>query len=267
MRIQIQPLTFILVFILTGCAGSSGIRIKSDVLAPKYSSNIIGNLTVPEGSGPFPTVVLMHGCDGLSRLVKLGINQHASFFRDQGFATLVLDSFSSRGKNGGSVCRSFDAQAAARYYRTFDAFNTLQWLKSQDFVDAENIYLYGLSNGGSVAVLTAGGGEQFNFPKDLKYTAVAAFYPWCGMQIDYLASPLIVLAGELDDWTPPDGCVNQIGSVEGEEYRVVVYPNSYHSFDLPVPQQTYAGHIVGGNTESAEAARNEMLKFFIKHRK
>ncbi len=253
--------------ISVGCSATSGIRIKSDVPVEKHSSTITGNLVLPEGEGPFPAVVLMHGCDGLSKYVKMGIQRHARVLRQSGFATIILDSFSSRGKNGGGVCVSSGELGAARYYRTFDAFNTLQYLRSQDFIDDENIFLYGLSNGGSVAIMVAGGGQQFNFPGDLKFTAVAAFYPWCGMYIDKLESPLIVLGGELDGWTPPDGCVNQVGSVQGAEFKVIVYPDSYHSFDLPLAVQTYAGNIVGGNSESTRAARKAMLKFFQKYRR
>ncbi len=261
-----RALALSLIFVIAGCFATSGIRIKSDVLAPKYSSTISGNLVLPEGDGPFPAVVLMHGCDGLSKFVKMGIQRHARILRESGYATIILDSFSSRGKNGGGLCESDDGLSAARYYRTFDAFNTLQFLKSQDYIDDKNIFLYGLSNGGSVAIIVAGGGQQLNYPEELKFTAVAAFYPWCGMYIDHLSSPLIVLGGELDDWTPPDGCANQIDSVQGAEFKVIVYPDSYHSFDLPVPVQTYAGHLVGGNSKSTEAARNAMLKFFDKHR-
>ena len=121
--------------------------------------------------------------------------------------------------------------------------------------------------GGSVALLVARGGERYAFPESLRYSAIAAFYPWCGMEIGPLASPLIVQSGELDDWTPPHGCEFQVGKVKGGEYKVIVYPDSHHSFDLPVPLQTFAGHTVGGNSESRDAAREAMVKFFNKYLK
>ena len=254
-------LSLVLVLCLSGCAGDT-IRFSSDVLAKKYSTKLKGHLSKPEGEGPFPTVVLMHGCGGLSRFVKMGLNSHARFLNDHGFATVILDSFSSRGINGGGICSSNDALGAARYYRTFDAFNALVYLKQQTYVNHDNIFLVGQSNGGSVAVLVAGGGTSFNYPDDLKYTAVVAYYPWCGMYIDYLVSPLLVLSGAKDDWTPPDGCMNQRNTVEGEDLEVVVYPEAYHSFDLPISHQKFAGHTVGGHSPSTKDSRKRMLKFF-----
>ena len=139
--------TIILVSVISACA--TRIKIESDVTTvTKWSSNIYGHLAFPEGNGPFPAVVLMHGCDGLSTLVKRGLQNHARYLRDNGYATMILDSFSSRGKNGGSVCTSYTELGSARFYRTFDAFNTLEYLKSQELIDANNVFLYGLSNGG-----------------------------------------------------------------------------------------------------------------------
>jgi dienelactone hydrolase len=254
-------LTLVLVLFVSGC-DSDTIRFSSDVLTKKYSTKLIGHLSKPEGEGPFPTVVLMHGCAGLSIFAKMSLNSHARFLNDHGFATVILDSFSSRDKNGGDICSSNDELGAARYYRTFDAFNALVYLNQQSYVDHDNIFLVGQSNGGSVAVMVAGGGTSFNYSDDLKYTAVVAYYPWCGMYIDYLVSPLLVLSGAKDDWTPPDGCMNQRNTVEGEDLEVVVYPEAHHGFDLPISQKQFAGHTVGGHSPSTKDSRKRMLNFF-----
>ena len=238
------------------------IRISSDVSLEKYSTDLIGYLTKPEGDGPFPTIVMMPGCGETKESMFIGFKDHARFFNDSGFTTVILDSFSSRGINDNSSCYEYDAAMAALYFRTLDAFNALMYLKQQSYVDMNNIFLVGQSQGGSVAIQVAKGGACFNYPDDLKYTAVVAYYPWCNVSIDYLVSPLLVLSGEKDDWTPPDGCVYQEDSVKGEDFEVVVYPEAYHCFDRPISRTEYLGHTLEGHTQATVDSRERMLELF-----
>ena len=141
-------LFFVVTLLLSACAGHGSLSIKSEAsLNPKFSSNIYAHLTKPEGEGPFPTVILMHGCDGLSQGVMKGFRRHAEFFRENGYASIILDSFRSRGAGGLQGCTSELKLAAARFYRTYDAFNALTFLKQQSFVEKGNVFLYDLSNG------------------------------------------------------------------------------------------------------------------------
>ena len=47
----------------------------------------------PEGAGPFPAVVLLHGCHG----VMASNHEWGRWFRDRGYVALVVDSWSARG--------------------------------------------------------------------------------------------------------------------------------------------------------------------------
>ena len=114
----------------------------------------------------------------------------------------------------------------------------------------------------------AGGADNFRIPTHHKFAAIAAFYPWCGNVRNPIDTPLIVLAAGKDDWTPPEQCEYYAGKMKGAEYKVVIYPDSHHGFDLGNRMQYFAGHTVGGNnTEVTSAARTEMLSFFEKYRK
>jgi dienelactone hydrolase len=252
--------------LIGGCAADSGLKIPSEIPFSRYSSTLSGDLRLPDGDGPFPTVVLMHGCDGLKTVVRQGLNRHATFLNEHGYATLVLDSFSSRGKQGGGVCNSNYQLGRARDYRTFDAFNTLRFLKQQKYVDSKNIFLIGQSNGGSVAYLVSKGGREQGFPDDLTYNAIVAFYPWCSEYLYKISSPLLILSGEKDEWTPVRRCLAQKDIVKGKEYRIVVFPDVYHSFDLQISLQTYSGHLVGGNISATKESRRLLLEFFEKYR-
>ena len=215
----------------------------------------------PQGSGPFPAVVLMHGCGGLSPAVRDALRAHAEFLLRNGYVALVLDSFGSRGYADGWVCETFERLMHARRYRTADALDALNYLRSLDFVDRENVFQIGQSNGASVSILLA----QLEQPA---FRAVAAFYPWCGAfkrlgSKAVMTSPLLVLGGALDDWTPPADCQSVESS--GAEYRVVVYPDAVHSFDLEVARQVYQGHQVGYDQQATIDSRQQILTFFEAH--
>ena len=96
------------------------------------------------------------------------------------------------------------------------------------------------------------------------FAGVVAYYPWCGALDRYpeLASPLLVLGAEQDDWVPPDGCVLRSADASGAAMDTHVYPGAHHSFDLPVEKQSYAGHTVGGDPAATEDSRRRYLKFF-----
>src|SRR5262249_17768117 len=52
-----------------------------------------GDLYTPGGAGPHPAVILHHGCNGIGENVK----SWALWLQGEGYAALVLDSFSARG--------------------------------------------------------------------------------------------------------------------------------------------------------------------------
>lgn len=215
----------------------------------------------PEGDGLFPAVVLMHGCGGLSPAARDAMRAHAEVLVRSGFVALVLDSFGPRGYPDGWVCETFERLRHARRFRSADAQDALHYLRALDFVDGDNIFQIGQSNGASVSILLA----QLEKPV---FRAVAAYYPWCGAfkrvgGKAVITSPLLVLGGARDDWTPPDDC--QSVETTGAEYRAVVYPDAVHSFDLEIPRQAFQGHQVGHDPWATVDSRRQVLEFFEAH--
>jgi len=200
----------------------------------------------PRGQGPFPTVVIMHGCSGLTPGTRLGIEAHARHLNTHGYIAVILDSADVTGK---AVCDSFEALEFARYYRAKEAIVTFEYLKNQPGVDRQNIFLLGRSNGGSAALIA--GKEHFTHKYkqgDDVFKGVVAYYPWCGMGLNYLILPALVLVGRNDDWISADECVQY--SARGRQMGVVeieVYENAYHGFDTPIPLFHYLGHTIGHN--------------------
>lgn len=231
------------------------------------SVNLRADVAKPEGDGPFPAVILMHGCGGWQPAVRYAMRAYAEYLVNHGFVVLDLDSFGPRNLGGGKVCESIRKQQDALDYRTHDAFDALKFLKAQKYVDGKNVFLMGQSNGGSVAINVAKGDVvQAAAGKEDGFRAVAAYYPWCGSFGDRrveLEAPLVVFAGGLDDWTPASQCEGVKST--GAELQVKTYPGAAHSFDLDVLPQRYLGKLVGGDKQAAEDSRGRMLAFFIEH--
>jgi dienelactone hydrolase len=208
----------------------------------------------PDGDGPFPAIVLMHGCGGWQPAV-----------RDSGFVVLNLDSFGPRQYGGGKLCSNNPALYRALSYRTSDAFDAMRYLANQDFVAADNIFLMGQSNGGAVAIRAAKESAPQRYGKgDAAFRGVVAYYPWCGelgRSRVSLSAPLLILAGGRDNWVPASECQGVRG--EGASLEVKVYPNAAHSFDLQLPPQSFQGKLIGGDPAATADSRSRMLRFLL----
>jgi len=238
-------------------------------LAPAFAitndstAEVIYELHMPEGTGPFPAIVAMHGCSGLIGPVKEGLIDWANFFKQHGYATLLVDSFSKRNLSGGVVCSSIPKLQQAWYYRNKDAFNAYDYLVARPDISPQ-IFLLGQSHGASTALLSASSeGQRLANSKNL-FTGIIALYPWCGHMLNktmQMLSPSLILIGEKDDWTPAASC-RQLRAQRGHQgLQLKVYDRAYHSFDLNIPLQSYKGHLLGRNQDAFENSRTDSLHF------
>ena len=189
-----------------------------------------GDLGFPRGAGPFPAVVLAHGCSGIGPHVK----EWASLLRDSGYATFVLDSFHGRGLR--EVCSS--ALTLIGTQRIPDAYGALRLLATHPRIDAGRVALMGFSHGG---ILTLGASTQW--AKETyapagrpSFRAFLPFYPYCNTVYpgrERIAAPLRIHTGELDDWTPSAPCARLVDAMRasGHDATIDIYPRSHHAFD------------------------------------
>ena len=235
-------------------------------------------LAKPEGDGPFPAVVLAHGCSGLERntahrTVWRGLGRHAALLSENGYVTLILDSFGPRRISDG-------CQTGAKYYslQVNDAHAAFDHLASLPFVDAERIGLVGLSLGGGTALRLAQRGYTHHRKASGRgtYAALVAYYPWCEAAWAFsLDRPVLILIGADDDWTPAPRCIGLDALARKAVNRPVlelkVYPDAHHSFDLPMQgPYTVEGmpgrfHTVAGNDSARRDSQERMLAFFAEH--
>ena len=228
---------------------------RGEVLRSK-SETIEGYLSKPEGSGPFAAIIYLHGCGGLSENARRYI---AQLMTGWGYVSLAVDSFATRGiKN---ACTELVP------VRTGDALGALSYLSNLPFVDSQRIAVVGSSQGAIVAMELASTDQAkiFEVPQGQKFRAAVAYYPLCGIASDELLFPMLILIGELDDWTPAKGCElwMQRRANRGAPVRLVVYPGAYHAFDVPAfaEGRESFGHWLKYDPAAAAHSVQEMQNF------
>lgn len=191
----------------------------------------------PEGKGPFPAMVALHGCDGLAGRgtpVAPRYGEWGERLVAGGFVVLFPDSFTSRGL--GAQCSAGQRTMRSGRERAVDAEAAKRWLQQQSYVAPDRVSLIGWANGGVAALWAI---RPRPAKKDAKpdFRSAVAFYPGCRRLRDTAWSarmPTLVLIGALDDWTPASACEQMVSGARGRSARssIVVYPGAHHEFDI-----------------------------------
>jgi dienelactone hydrolase len=196
----------------------------------------------PDGGGPFPTVIALHGCGGLgghSEAVLPRYRDWAERLLKEGHAVLLPDSYGSRGI--GPQCRVKERKVRARRERVEDVVAARKWLLQQPWVARDRISLIGWANGAST-LLWAVRPQIVTRSAEPDFRAAIAFYPDCRISAGLGWSarvPTLLLIGARDDVSSPPACRQMIDGARGRSAltRIVVYPDADHEFDranLPV---------------------------------
>jgi dienelactone hydrolase len=209
-----------------------------EVEVPQGEVTLKALLFRPEGAGPFPAVVALHGCGGLTnRSGQLGTRYRdwGERLSSAGYVVLFPDSFGARGI--GSQCTVRERRVRSSRERVVDANAARRWLQGKEWVKADRVSLIGWSSGATSALWTVrpraarrDGGADFR--------SAVAFYPGCARLNDLAWSarvPTLVLIGASDDWTPASTCQQMIRGARGRSAHaeIVTYPGAYHDFDHP----------------------------------
>jgi dienelactone hydrolase len=225
---------------------------------------IEGYLAKPDGAGPFPAVIGLHGCAGMHDTTKQRLVDELVA---RGYVILLVDSFATRGIDHACTSSAF----ASFLTRRQDAYGALVFLARQTFVDPQRVAAVGFSAGGRVTLSVAepNSFELFVPPSNLRFRAAVAFNPPCSVAGTRPGIPTLILIGALDDWTPAAECSNRIASWgnDGPSIELVVYPGAHHGFYYPhlQPGRTLFGHWVEYNGEAADNASHRLHQFLDRH--
>ena len=247
-------------------AGHAGTLVEFPNVSEQAPAKLLGYLARPDAglsgmlgnhpnpAAPYPAVVVLHGCGGIS--------SHAAGIADRigsrGYVTLAVDSLGSRGSGITSGCsgRSLD--------QAFDAYAALHYLSQLDFVDAARVAVIGQSMGGSAALYAVERGLTAQY-FDQHFRAAIAYYPNCGVPGASMTAPTLVLIGEADEWNQAERCreMAKRARADGATIALTVYPGVHHAFDVAQlkPGMRVLGHWVEYNEPAARDAEQKLRAF------
>jgi dienelactone hydrolase len=218
---------------------------------------IPGNLVRPSGPGPFPAVLVLHGCEGMGPLETKTVTELAK----QGYVALAIDTLAPQGlKNACSTPTAF--ATSARY-----AYAALGWLAAQPYVIPDHLGVVGFSMGAMAIMGLIDPVTPRTPPPGLR--VAVAYYPACERRSPNVTVPLEILDGAADDWNPAPPCqrLAQNATDAGKTVQITTYPGATHAFNQPGAQRTYLGHVLSYDADAdhdADAKANAFLASYLK---
>jgi dienelactone hydrolase len=217
-------------------AAEASLPAPRQVDIPAGTSTLRAQLYKPEGNGPFPTVIGLHGCGGLgghSEPVLPRYRDWAEQLVKSGHAVLLPDSYGSR--ELGPQCRVKEIRVLARRERVADITASRQWLEQQPWAAHDRISLIGWANGAS-ALLWAVRPQLSSRGAEPDFRSAIAFYPDCRVSSGLGWStrvPTLLLIGAKDDVSSPAACRQMVDGARGRSAltRIEIYPGAPHDFD------------------------------------
>jgi len=227
-------------------------------------ATLTGYLSHPNGSGPYPAVIFLPGCDG--KLTDID-RVYDSVFAGQNYVVLSFDTHGSR--HLGDTCGRSESVLSA-LTQAKDAISANVYLRTLSYVDPNRIVVIGWSWGGSAAlVASAKALPPAVGAAAATFRTTAAFYPECGYLQRYSTSPrvpVLILVGTADDIAPPDKCESaaQAAASNGQPVTIKTYDDAEHGFDVlngpPIFVKALNGHMAA-DPAAAAAARTDLMGF------
>lgn len=279
--------------------GSSPIDAAPATKVEVDSGRLVANLHRPEGSGPFPGILVLGGSGGgIGWQDRIG-----ALLAERGFATLALAYFGMEGLPG---------QLERIPLEYFD--EALDHLVEQPYVEPASIGVVGVSKGGELALLLAS--------RDRRLTAVVAFVPssavfqsiaegwpttssWsfegkdvpfvpylitesfrpdrlatmyresldqpeaaeAVIEVERIHGPILLLSGKADTLWPSTYMSEQVMQrLEAKSFPYgfehVAYDDAGHRISIVTEETTRLGGTAEGNRAAQEDAQRRMLTFF-----
>jgi len=250
---------FLALFAVAFAVDAAPLPVPHQVEIASGDTVLRAQLYKPDGDGPFPVVIALHGCGGLashSEPVQLRYRDWAEQLLKDGKAVLLPDSYGSR--ELGPQCNVKERRVLARRERVADILAARQWLQQQPWAARARISLLGWANGAG-AVLWAVRPQLSARNIEPDFRSAIAFYPDCRVSsgLGWSARvPTLVLIGAKDDVSSPPACRQMVEGARGRSALawIVVYPSAYHDFDranLPV-------HAIGPTTDATDPEKGHL---------
>ncbi len=183
----------------------------------------------PQGAGPFPAVLVLHGKSGLTSASQA----YASWLATQGYVALAPDYFAPINMPAGTWTGSDYGKYTDRIRE--DLGQGLESLKSLSYVIPDRIGVVGHSLGGFFAFVLATRDDLkgiVSYYGAYQPQAVAPRYP---LIIAQMKAPVLMFHGDADTSVP----IEQANTARdwlisnGKQFEYILYPGVGHALDLP----------------------------------
>jgi dienelactone hydrolase len=234
-------------------AAAAPLPAPHQVDIPSANVTLHAQLYRPDGDGPFPAVIALHGCSGLgghSEPVLARYREWAEQLLKTGHAVLLPDSYGSRELGPQCQIKEREHRVLARRERVADITAAQQWLMQQPWVARDRISLIGWANGAS-ALLWAVRPQSLPRSAAPDFRSAIAFYPDCRVSsgLGWSARvPTLLLIGARDDVNSPSACRQMVDGARGRSAltRIEIYPGAAHDFDRAnLPLHAISGDATG----------------------
>src|SRR6516225_2354956 len=152
-ELQMMAYRILALVLVAALACSQAIAAPEQIDIPDGGLTLHATLYRPEGPGPFPAIVALHDCGGLTQRPNTDAQLYSKWadrLVADGFVVLFPDSFGSRGL--GSQCREHHRTVHAWRERVGDANAARFWLQKQSYVRGDHVSLLGWANGAVTAL-------------------------------------------------------------------------------------------------------------------
>ncbi len=219
-----------------------------ETLQQRIDALLVGSeLFLPEGEGPFPVVIQLHGCGGKKNLQA----RWAAVAKSAGWAVIVVDSYGHRRIDRleayATVCTGLQLWGRER---AGDLFAMMEWARSQSWADASRIAIAGWSHGGWTALdaMSMMPGKQIatatrldDLPQEPLAGLVGAFiiypYQWIGalapsrgLRVDVDVHAIVGTADSVVGGKYVAGVLGRMAK-PGAPINVTVFEGATHAFD------------------------------------
>ena len=206
-------------------------------------------VSLPEGSGPFPTALLYSGCDG----PRDNLERWAAMLNARGWAAITVDSHGPRHYLDTEIWRLICAgQLLMGSERAGDVLVSIHDARAMPMVDPDRLLLIGASHGGwaimELLTFASEGAVPFNLAAPpgapgadplAGVLGTLLLYPYCGpanRASHYgwtQALPALFLLSERDLIAPADDCLALVDrlAAEGLPVEARVFEGVTHGFD------------------------------------
>jgi len=255
--------------LVDGAKQASDLSFPSSATSkPDGYRSLVNGLFKPDGSGPFPALVVLHDCGGVADYLQA----LATRALGEGYVVFIPNSLRGARHN----CFR-DNKLVPTGRRVKDALDAAKSLAALPYVNPKRIFAIGFSQGGTISnLIVSNSVAAVLSPEGPRFAAAISNYPACKVEGGPAIRPdsdrpLLVLLGAKDKETPPEWCDEPIkqARVNGASVETVVFPDATHAWDQPEQsghtKRDWKGDIITNFYDEATTSESRQKAFsFLK---